>query len=160
MVSSQELYNIHLKTSLFEAKLCYNDFKKLFLLWKPRNLEAWRINWTVKEAKATSMRFLSDFHCSKKICTFLLQISQSEWFLTFMQNVKNYFNTKKETFSSAYLLITKIYTYWSYGDYIGLPRTQKNNSSEMEIHVLLVILKIKDLKTVNRDRKRSNQTRQ
>jgi len=29
MASSQELYNIHLKTSLFEAKLCYNDFKKL-----------------------------------------------------------------------------------------------------------------------------------
>jgi len=32
MASSQELYNIRLKTSLFKAKLCYNDFKKLFLL--------------------------------------------------------------------------------------------------------------------------------
>jgi len=30
MVSSQELYNIRLKTSLFEATPCYNDFKKLF----------------------------------------------------------------------------------------------------------------------------------
>jgi len=27
-----------LKTSLFEAKLCYDDFKRLFLLQKPRNL--------------------------------------------------------------------------------------------------------------------------
>jgi len=27
MASLQELYNIRLKTSLFEAKLCYNDFK-------------------------------------------------------------------------------------------------------------------------------------
>jgi len=30
MASSQELYDIRLKTSLFEAKLCCNDFKKLF----------------------------------------------------------------------------------------------------------------------------------
>ena len=58
MASSQELYNICLKTSLFEAKLCYNDFKKLFLLQGPRNLEARRINRTAKEAKATGTRFL------------------------------------------------------------------------------------------------------
>jgi len=55
MASSQELYNIRLKTSLFETKLCYNDFKKLFLLKRPRNLEARRINHTAKEAKATGM---------------------------------------------------------------------------------------------------------
>jgi len=42
-----------------------------------------------------------------------------------MLNVKNYFNTNKETFLSAYLLITEIYTYLSYGDGIALPRTQK-----------------------------------
>jgi len=30
MASSQELYNIRLKASLFEAKLCYNDCKGLF----------------------------------------------------------------------------------------------------------------------------------
>jgi len=53
-----------------------------------------------------------------------------------MLNVKNCFNTKKETFLSVYLLITKIYIYWSYGDGIALPKTQKSNSSEMEIHVL------------------------
>jgi len=58
MVSSQELYNIRLKTSLFETKLCYNDFKKLFLLQKPRNLEAQRINCTAKEAMAIGTRFL------------------------------------------------------------------------------------------------------
>jgi len=55
MASLQELYNIRLKTSLFEAKLYYNDFMRLFLLQKPRNLEARRINCTAKEAKATSM---------------------------------------------------------------------------------------------------------
>jgi len=58
MASSQELYNIRLKTSLFEAKLCYNNFKKLFLLRRPRNLEARRINCTAKEAKATGTQFL------------------------------------------------------------------------------------------------------
>jgi len=39
MASSQELYNIRLKTSLFEAKLCYNDFKKLFYY---KGQEIWR----------------------------------------------------------------------------------------------------------------------
>jgi len=93
MVSSQELYNACLKKNLHEAKLCYiMILRNFFLLWKPRNLEAWRINCTAKEAKATGMRFLSDFHCNKNIFTFLLQISQSEWFLTFMLNVKNCFN--------------------------------------------------------------------
>jgi len=32
--------------------------------------------------------FQSDFHCSKNICTFLLQISRSEWSQTFVLNVK------------------------------------------------------------------------
>jgi len=58
MMSSQELYNIRLMTSLFKAKLCYTDFKELFLLRRPRNLEARRINCTAKEAKATGTRFL------------------------------------------------------------------------------------------------------
>jgi len=127
MVSSQELYNICLKTSLFGDKLCYNDFKRVFLLWKTRNLGAWRISCTVKEAKATGTQFLSDFCCNKNIllCTFLLQISWNIWFLTFVLNLKNCFNAKKETFSSMYLLITEIYTYWIYGDSIALPRTWK-----------------------------------
>jgi len=51
MASSQELYNIRLKTSLFEAKLCYMEFKGQILLQKSRNLEAQRINCTVKETK-------------------------------------------------------------------------------------------------------------
>jgi len=80
--------------------------------------------------------FSSDFHCSKTIFTFLLQIMQSEWFLVFVLNMKNCFNAKKETLSSVYLLITEVYTYLSYGDDIALPRTQKSNSSEMEIHIL------------------------
>jgi len=57
MSSSQDLYNIHLKTSLFKAKLYYIDFIRLFLLRKPRNLEALRINCTEKEAKATGKQF-------------------------------------------------------------------------------------------------------
>jgi len=32
MASSQEQYNIRLKTSLFEAKLSYNDFKRLLIM--------------------------------------------------------------------------------------------------------------------------------
>jgi len=86
----------------------------------------------VKEANSTHTHFSNDLCCSKKICTFLLQICQSEWILKFVLNVKNWFNAKKETFHSVYLLITEIYTYWSYGDGIALPRTQKGNSSEME----------------------------
>jgi len=57
MVSSQELYNICLKTSLFEAKVYYSDFKKLFLPRKPRNLDVRRINCTAKEAKAIGTIF-------------------------------------------------------------------------------------------------------
>jgi len=111
MASSQELYNICLKTSLFKAKLCYNDFKKLFLLQRARNLEARRINCIAKEAKATGMRFLSNFHCSKNICALLLQILRSEWFLAFMLSIKSCFNAKKETLLSAYFFIAEIYTY-------------------------------------------------
>jgi len=37
MAPSQELNNIHLRTNLFEAKLCYNDVKKLFLLQKKKS---------------------------------------------------------------------------------------------------------------------------
>jgi len=57
MASSQELYNIRLKTSLFKAKLYYNDFMRLFLLRKPRNLAAQRINCNVKEALPTGKQF-------------------------------------------------------------------------------------------------------
>jgi len=81
-----------------------------------------------KEPKVTGTRFLSNFRCNKNICTFLLQISRSKWFLMFTLNVKKCFNTKKEAFLSAYLLITEIYTYWSYGDGIALPRTGKSTA--------------------------------
>jgi len=47
--------NCTIKTSLFIAKLYYNDFMRLFLLRQPRNLEAQRISCTAKEAKATGM---------------------------------------------------------------------------------------------------------
>jgi len=55
MASSKELYNICLWTSLFKAKLYYNDLMRLFLLRKPRNLDAQRVNSTAKEAKVTGM---------------------------------------------------------------------------------------------------------
>jgi len=37
-------------------------------------------------------------------------------------------NAKKEAFFSAYLLITEIYTYWSYGD--GIPYMAKLSSGK------------------------------
>jgi len=130
------LYNICLKTSLFKVKLYYINFMRLFY---QESYEIWR-----HEEHAVMRRnprqqvsdFSSDFCCIETIFIFLLQIIWNKWFLTFMLNVKNCFNAKKETLSSTYLLITDIYTYWSYGDGIALPRTQKSNSSEMEIHVL------------------------
>jgi len=134
MASSQDLYNIHLKTSLFKAKLYYNDFMRFrILLRKPKNLEAQRINCTVKEAKATSKQFSSDFRCSKNIwCRpvgtsvlpwlskhtyrlttkqynmylLSLKISQSKRLLMFVLNLKRCFNAKKEALSSMYWLIT------------------------------------------------------
>jgi len=66
------------------------------------------------------------------IFTFLLQIAWSKQLLMFVLNVKRYFNIKKDAFLSAYLLITDIHTYWSYGDGIALPRTWKGKSSEMK----------------------------
>jgi len=86
---------------------------RLFLPSKPRNLGARRIKCNAKETKATGKQFSKPFHCSKTILTFLLQIIQNEWLLTIVLNVKRCFNAKRETFSSAYLLITEIHTYCS-----------------------------------------------
>jgi len=130
------LYNIRLKTSLFEVKLYYVNFMRLFLLRKPRNLEAQRINSNPREVTRQVNKFSCDFHCSKTILTFFLQIIRSERLLTIVLNVKRCFNTNKEPFLSAYLLITGIHTYWTYGDGIALPRTWKSNSNKMEIYVL------------------------
>jgi len=78
------------KTSLFEAKLYYNDFMRLFVLRKTRNLEARRINCTAKKQRQQISNFPSDFYYSKNIFTFILDIPWSEWLLTFMLNVKRY----------------------------------------------------------------------
>jgi len=92
---------------------------RLLLLQKPRNLETQRINvnrYMIFEVISTVVRiyFLSFY-----------RYLEAKWFLTFMLNVKNCFNTKAEAFSSAYLLITEIYTSWSYGDGIAPPKTEK-----------------------------------
>jgi len=130
------LYTIRLKTGLFEVKLYYINFMRLFY---QESQVIWRHEEHVVMQRKPWRRisnFSRDFRCSKTIFTFLLQIIWSEWLLTFVLNVKNCFNAKKEIFLSVYLLITEIYTYWSYGDGIALPRTRKSNSSEMKIHVL------------------------
>ena len=79
---------------------CYQE------IWRHKELTVtWRkTRWQVSN-------FSSDLCCIKTIFTFLLQIIRSEWFLTFMLNAKNCFNSKKETFLSMYLLITEIYSY-------------------------------------------------
>jgi len=45
------LYNICLKVGIFEVKLYYINFMRLFLLRKSRNLETQRINCNVKEVR-------------------------------------------------------------------------------------------------------------
>jgi len=130
------LYNIRLEKGLFEVKLYYINFMRLFY---QESQEIWRHEEHAvmgRKPRWQVSNFSSDFCCVKTICTFFLQIIRSEWFLTFMLNVKKCFNTKKEMFSSVYLLIIEICTYWSYGDGIALPRTGKNNSSEVKIHAL------------------------
>jgi len=100
---------ICLKAGLFELKLYYiNLIIRLFLLRKPRNLETQRINCNVKEVTWQVSNFSCDFCCSKSILTFFLQIIRSERLLTIVLNIKRCFNTNKEAFSSAYLLIS----YW------------------------------------------------
>jgi len=47
-----------------------------------------------------------------------------------MLNVKRYFNINEEAFSSAYLLITEIHTYWSYGD--GICSSTKNLKKQQQ----------------------------
>jgi len=131
----KSLYNIRLKTGLFEVKLYYINFMRLFY---QESEEIWRHEeHTVMRRKPRRQvsDFSSDFCCIKTIFTFLLQIIRSEWFLMFMLNVKNCFSAKKETLSSVYLLITEIYTYWSYEHGIALPRTRKSNSSEIMFYV-------------------------
>jgi len=130
------LYNICLKTGLFKVKLYYINFMRLFY---QEIQEIWRYEeHTVMRRKPRRQvsDFSNDFCCIKTTFTFLLQIIQSKWFLMFVLSVKNCFNTKKETLSSVYLLITEIYPYWSYGDGIDLPITWKSNSSKMEMYVL------------------------
>jgi len=106
------LYNICLKTGLFEVKLYYINFIRLFVLRKPRNLEARRINLHWKKPRWQVSNFPSDFRCSKSIFTFLLQITWTKRLLMFVLYVKRCFNANKEAFSSTYyLLITKIHTY-------------------------------------------------
>jgi len=105
------LYNICLKTCLFEVKLYYNNFMRLFYqesqeIWRHKEHAVMR-----RKPRRQVSNFSSDFRCIKTRFTFLLQIIQSEWSLTFVLNVKICFNAKKETFSSMYLLITEIYTY-------------------------------------------------
>jgi len=115
------------------VKLYYINFMRLFY---QESQEIWRHEEHIVMRRKPWWQvsnFSRDFRCSKTTFTFLLHIIRSEWFLTFVLNVNNCFNTKKETFLSVYLLITEIYTYWSYGDGIALPRTWKSNSSEMEI---------------------------
>jgi len=130
------LYNIRLKIGLFEVKLHYIIFYRLFY---QESQEIWRYEEHAvmrRKPKQQVNNFSRDFRCIKTIFTFLLQIIRRKWFLMLMLNLKNCFNAKKETFSSVYFLITAIYTYWSYGDGIALAGTRKSNSSKMEIHVL------------------------
>jgi len=84
-------------------KLFYQESQEI---WKHEEHTVMR-----RKPRLQVSNFSSDFHCIKSIFTFLLQIIRSEWFLTFVLNVKNCFNAKKETFSSVYLLITEIYAY-------------------------------------------------
>jgi len=81
---------------------------RLFLLRKPRNLETRRINCNAKKVRQQVSNFSCDFHCSKTVLTFFLQIIWSKWLLTIVLNVKRCFNTNKQALSSAYLLITEI----------------------------------------------------
>jgi len=97
---------------------------------KPRNLETRRINCNGKEVRRQVSNFSSDFHCSKSIFTFLLQIIQSERLLMIKLNVKKCFNANEETFLSAYLLITEIHTCWSCGD--GIRSSTKNLKKQQQ----------------------------
>ena len=96
------LYNICLKIGLFEVKLYYINFMRLFY---QESQEIWRYKEHVamrRKPRRQVSNFTRDFCCIKTIFTFLLQIIRSKWFLTFVLNVKNCFNAKKETFSSVY----------------------------------------------------------
>jgi len=64
----------------------------------------------------------------------------------FMLNVKRYYNTKKEAFSSTYLLITEIHTYWSYGDGIAHQKLAKATATRWKsmfyVHYIIFMHKI------------------
>jgi len=111
MASSQKLCYICLKTSLFEAKLCYNVLKDYFTMKAMKSRGAKNKLHSERNQGQQVSNFPSDFCCNKNIFTFILQISRSEWLLTFVLNVKKCLNAKRETLLSVYLLITEIYTY-------------------------------------------------